>query len=582
MSDIKILGKLAAGRADGVLLDDKSVVGGYKVVANKSELDALPTATLPNGTPVYVSGESKTYRRLGGQWVEEVAGGGSTTEHDANCGFFVVQTEAEKPTSGVSNGMFCYVYDTNALYRWNQVGWFTHSFGAGGTIYLANKEYSSSSAFIEYTNISNSNASTSMKVNDLILDTVGNLFKVSLVSTNAFVDFIINLKSSGNTNEVSTASSSGIYEVLSTLGYTANFPAVNTSYITKESGYIPVTYGIEVDPDNEVINKSNLNDLSVEAGTYAYVISDQTYYVYTGSEWKELVAVMYSGEATTVSDVYDRQILKVLANDTLISNKDSWTTLSKLTTQLTYSNLKWSGSSANVRYEVKVYNKQIYLKTEVSITVLESEDVGVYSGVAVKYAGHWPVYLSGGLDRSTIYVNSSAIQNNSNVVKAGDFLFDENGKLFSVTSVTEDGGCNIGYLFDIKNQEITEYRTIYDSEGGISFKDAAENGAYIDYVPVSGKRYVICASGIEDNSIGSEKYEYQCTLCPEYSSNRIKLIVNTPSLMTRCFLIISTVFADPMIETAICTTLMPVNNTYNTNNWTDKASTAQIYWIREY
>ena len=81
MSDvIKILGKLSAGRADGVLLDDVSVRGGYKVVQTIAERDAIPVAIAKTGTPAYVSDEKKTYRWSGTTWEEETTGssGGAT------------------------------------------------------------------------------------------------------------------------------------------------------------------------------------------------------------------------------------------------------------------------------------------------------------------------------------------------------------------------------------------------------------------------------------------------------------------------------------------------------------------------
>lgn len=71
---IKILGKLAAGRADGVLIDDISVRGGYKVVQTIEERDAIPSAITTVGTPAYVAGEvNKLYRWNGSEWVEETA-----------------------------------------------------------------------------------------------------------------------------------------------------------------------------------------------------------------------------------------------------------------------------------------------------------------------------------------------------------------------------------------------------------------------------------------------------------------------------------------------------------------------------
>jgi hypothetical protein len=58
---------------NGYLLDAKNVKGGYIVVANTTERNGLPAATIVNGSLCYCTGDSKTYRYNGSTkaWVEE-------------------------------------------------------------------------------------------------------------------------------------------------------------------------------------------------------------------------------------------------------------------------------------------------------------------------------------------------------------------------------------------------------------------------------------------------------------------------------------------------------------------------------
>lgn len=62
--------------ANGYSLDASQVKGGYVVVANEDERNAIPAATKVNGTTIYQTDVGKEYRWNGSEWLE-VSGGGT-------------------------------------------------------------------------------------------------------------------------------------------------------------------------------------------------------------------------------------------------------------------------------------------------------------------------------------------------------------------------------------------------------------------------------------------------------------------------------------------------------------------------
>lgn len=59
--------------ANGYSLDASQVKGGYVVVANQAERDAIPAATKVNGTTIYQADAGKEYRWNGSKWLENTA-----------------------------------------------------------------------------------------------------------------------------------------------------------------------------------------------------------------------------------------------------------------------------------------------------------------------------------------------------------------------------------------------------------------------------------------------------------------------------------------------------------------------------
>lgn len=60
--------------ANGYSLDASQVKGGYVVVANEDERNAIPAATKVNGTTIYQADVGKEYRWNGSEWLESVSG----------------------------------------------------------------------------------------------------------------------------------------------------------------------------------------------------------------------------------------------------------------------------------------------------------------------------------------------------------------------------------------------------------------------------------------------------------------------------------------------------------------------------
>ena len=56
--------------ANGYSLDASQVKGGYVVVANEDERNAIPAATKVNGTTIYQADVGKEYRWNGSEWLE--------------------------------------------------------------------------------------------------------------------------------------------------------------------------------------------------------------------------------------------------------------------------------------------------------------------------------------------------------------------------------------------------------------------------------------------------------------------------------------------------------------------------------
>lgn len=56
--------------ANGYSLDASQVKGGYVVVANEAERNAIPAATKVNGTTIYQADVGKEYRWNGSEWLE--------------------------------------------------------------------------------------------------------------------------------------------------------------------------------------------------------------------------------------------------------------------------------------------------------------------------------------------------------------------------------------------------------------------------------------------------------------------------------------------------------------------------------
>ena len=63
--------------ANGYSLDASQVKGGYMVVANQDERNAIPAATKVNGTTIYQADVGKEYRWDGSEWAEVASGGTS-------------------------------------------------------------------------------------------------------------------------------------------------------------------------------------------------------------------------------------------------------------------------------------------------------------------------------------------------------------------------------------------------------------------------------------------------------------------------------------------------------------------------
>lgn len=63
--------------ANGYSLDASQVKGGYVVVANEDERNAIPAATKVNGTTIYQADVGKEYRWDGSEWAEVASGGTS-------------------------------------------------------------------------------------------------------------------------------------------------------------------------------------------------------------------------------------------------------------------------------------------------------------------------------------------------------------------------------------------------------------------------------------------------------------------------------------------------------------------------
>lgn len=117
MADIKILGKLTAGRSDGALLDDKVIVGGSRVVETKEDLDNLPTGALVAGVSAYVSKTKEEYKWNGSDWV--LHNSGSISDTELNDALYIVD----------NNGNVIAAIDKNGI---NTVGFYKNGVAIGG------------------------------------------------------------------------------------------------------------------------------------------------------------------------------------------------------------------------------------------------------------------------------------------------------------------------------------------------------------------------------------------------------------------------------------------------------------------
>lgn len=85
--------------ANGYSLDASQVKGGYVVVANKDERNAIPAATKVNGTTIYQADVGKEYRWNGSEWLE-ASSAGSDSKLDKQ----TAQTESDQVYGKLADG----------------------------------------------------------------------------------------------------------------------------------------------------------------------------------------------------------------------------------------------------------------------------------------------------------------------------------------------------------------------------------------------------------------------------------------------------------------------------------------------
>lgn len=85
--------------ANGYSLDASQVKGGYVVVANQAERDAIPAATKVNGTTIYQADVGKEYRWNGSEWLE-ASSAGSDSKLDKH----TAQTESDQVYGKLADG----------------------------------------------------------------------------------------------------------------------------------------------------------------------------------------------------------------------------------------------------------------------------------------------------------------------------------------------------------------------------------------------------------------------------------------------------------------------------------------------
>ena len=85
--------------ANGYSLDASQVKGGYVVVADKDERNAIPAATKVNGTTIYQADVGKEYRWNGSEWLE-ASSAGSDSKLDKQ----TAQTESDQVYGKLADG----------------------------------------------------------------------------------------------------------------------------------------------------------------------------------------------------------------------------------------------------------------------------------------------------------------------------------------------------------------------------------------------------------------------------------------------------------------------------------------------
>lgn len=85
--------------ANGYSLDASQVKGGYVVVANQEERNAIPAATKVNGTTIYQADVGKEYRWNGSEWLE-ASSAGSDSKLDKQ----TAQTESDQVYGKLADG----------------------------------------------------------------------------------------------------------------------------------------------------------------------------------------------------------------------------------------------------------------------------------------------------------------------------------------------------------------------------------------------------------------------------------------------------------------------------------------------
>ena len=85
--------------ANGYSLDASQVKGGYVVVANEAERNAIPAATKVNGTTIYQADVGKEYRWNGSEWLE-ASSAGSDSKLDKQ----TAQTESDQVYGKLADG----------------------------------------------------------------------------------------------------------------------------------------------------------------------------------------------------------------------------------------------------------------------------------------------------------------------------------------------------------------------------------------------------------------------------------------------------------------------------------------------